>query len=142
MQLAKFKGEKSGILDVFERTGAVKNILGIIARTIAGYDPMVIPTTRTGLERGPWLKSKEDIVYDGEDINNLISKDFKRIPVTGDTNIALKFIANRISFLRRLERRPVFIHELCIGCAKCIKICPEKAIEIKRKVFKKKRLNL
>lgn len=102
--------------------------LDVIASTIAGYDPMVIPTSKSAMERGKWLKSVDDIAYFGTELKTLIKKDFKRIPVTGNTNIAIKFIMRRVSILRRLERRPVFIHELCIGCAKCIKICPQKAI--------------
>jgi uncharacterized protein (DUF362 family)/Pyruvate/2-oxoacid:ferredoxin oxidoreductase delta subunit len=102
--------------------------LDIIASTIAGYDPGVIPTNKTGLERGVWLKKLEEIDYNGVDLNALIRKDFKRIPVVGNTNIAFKFIMRRVSLLRRLERRPVFLHDLCIGCAKCTRICPQKAI--------------
>jgi uncharacterized protein (DUF362 family)/Pyruvate/2-oxoacid:ferredoxin oxidoreductase delta subunit len=102
--------------------------LDIIASTIAGYDPMVIPTNISSLKRGKWLKSRDNIDYSGPELSTLVRHDFKRIPVTGNTNIAIKFIMRRVSFLRRLERRPVFIHENCIGCAKCIKICPHKAI--------------
>ena len=35
----------------------------------------------------------------------------------------------RIKFLKKLERRPVFIHENCTGCQKCVNICPVQAIE-------------
>ena len=102
--------------------------LDIIASTIAGYDPMVIPTNKTAMERSIWLKSRGEIEYTGDNLKTLILNDFNRIPVTTNTNIAVKFIMRRVSFLRRLERRPVFIHELCIGCSKCIKICPQAAI--------------
>jgi uncharacterized Fe-S center protein len=35
----------------------------------------------------------------------------------------------RIKFLKKIERRPVFIHENCTGCQKCVNICPVKAIQ-------------
>jgi uncharacterized Fe-S center protein len=34
----------------------------------------------------------------------------------------------RIKFLKKLERRPVFVHENCTGCQKCVNICPVQAI--------------
>jgi ferredoxin len=102
--------------------------LDIIATAIAGYNPLEIPTNKHGLSRKIWLSSAEEINYDGPDLKSLIKKDFKRIPVTSDTNISFKFIKNRVPALRRLERRPEFIHENCTGCRECIKICPQNAI--------------
>jgi len=104
-------------------------ILDLNASRIAGYEPLVIPTSKTAFFRKKWLQSEDDIIYDGPDINTLIKKDFKKIPITGNRNIALQFIMKRIKPLRKLERRPVFIHEQCTGCLKCVKICPVNAIE-------------
>jgi len=104
--------------------------LDIIASTIAGYNPMDIPTTSIAVKRGLWLRSEDDLAYDGPDLNSIILKNFRRIPITLNTNIALKFLKNRIKFLRKIERRPVFIHDNCTGCLECIKICPENAIEM------------
>jgi len=104
--------------------------LDIIASTIAGYNPMDIPTTSIAVKRGLWLRSENDLAYDGPDLNSIILKRFRRIPITLNTNIALKFLKNRIKFLRKIERRPLFIHDNCTGCLECIKICPENAIEM------------
>jgi uncharacterized protein (DUF362 family)/Pyruvate/2-oxoacid:ferredoxin oxidoreductase delta subunit len=104
-------------------------VLDIIASKIAGYDHMVVPTTRTAFFRKQWLSSEEDIIYDGPELDSIIRHDFKRIPVTGNSNIALQFVTKRIKPLRKLERRPVFIHENCTGCLKCVKICPVEAIK-------------
>jgi len=100
----------------------------IAGSTIAGYDPIKIPTTRIALERQIWLKSVDAIEYDGPILSSLVKKDFKRIPLTPDRNISLQFIKKRIPFLRKFERRPVFIHNNCTGCRECIKICPQNAI--------------
>jgi len=102
--------------------------LDIIASRIAGYDPMVIPTTRTALFRKKWLKSENDIDYDGPELSTIIKAGFNKVPISTNNNIALKFIMTRVKFLKKLERRPVFIHENCTGCQKCVNICPVQAI--------------
>ncbi len=102
----------------------------IAGSSIAGYDPLKIPTTRIALQRQVWIKSAEEIEYDGPALSSLIKKDFKRIPITPNRNISLQFVKKRIPFLRKLERRPVFIHSNCTGCRECIKICPHNAIEM------------
>jgi uncharacterized protein (DUF362 family)/NAD-dependent dihydropyrimidine dehydrogenase PreA subunit len=102
--------------------------LDMTASRIAGYDPIVVPTSKTAFFRKKWLKSEEEIDYDGPDIQNLIKTGFRRIPVTGNRNIALQFIMKRIKILKKLERRPVFLHDNCTGCRKCVDTCPVKAI--------------
>lgn len=103
-------------------------VLDIIASRIAGYDPMVIPTTRTALFRKKWLKSEDEIKYDGPELSTIIKAGFNKVPISTNNNIALKFVMTRIKFLKKLERRPVFIHENCTGCQKCVNICPVQAI--------------
>jgi ferredoxin len=103
--------------------------IDILASRIAGYDPMAIPTNRTALLRKIWLQSKEDIIYDGPELITIIKEGFLKVPVSHINNIAIKFVMHRISFLRKFERRPVFLHENCTGCQKCVKICPVQAIK-------------
>jgi uncharacterized protein (DUF362 family)/Pyruvate/2-oxoacid:ferredoxin oxidoreductase delta subunit len=102
--------------------------LDITASRIAGYEPLVIPTSRTAFFRKNWLQSESDIIYDGPEMSSIIKKGFTKIPISTTNNIALKFILKRIRFLKKLERRPVFIHENCTGCQKCVNICPVQAI--------------
>jgi ferredoxin len=102
--------------------------LDIIASTIAGYNPREMPANRIALARGKWLKSESEINYDGPEIKSVIKKDFKRIPITYVNNISIKFLKNRIRFLRKLDKRPVFNHNNCTGCGECIRICPHNAI--------------
>ena len=102
--------------------------LDIIASRIAGYEPLLIPTSRTAFFRKKWLQSDNDIIYDGPEIGRIIKKGFIKVPISTTNNIALKFIMKRIKFLKKLERRPVFIHENCTGCQKCVNICPVQAI--------------
>jgi uncharacterized protein (DUF362 family)/NAD-dependent dihydropyrimidine dehydrogenase PreA subunit len=102
--------------------------LDIIATTIAGYDPMIIPTNAIAISRETWLKDPGDIIYDGPDIASVTKKDFRRIPTSGGRKSLRRFIINRLNKIRRIQRRPVFIHENCIGCRECIKMCPRNAI--------------
>jgi uncharacterized Fe-S center protein len=44
------------------------------------------------------------------------------------TSAAVKFLKKRMHFLRKLDKRPVFIHRNCTGCSEFIKICPANAI--------------
>ncbi len=103
--------------------------LDLIASRVAGYDPMVVPTSRTALFRKKWLQSESDIIYDGPELETIIKAGFRKVPISTINNIALKFIMTRIKFIKKLERRPVFIHENCTGCQKCVNICPVHAIE-------------
>jgi uncharacterized protein (DUF362 family)/Pyruvate/2-oxoacid:ferredoxin oxidoreductase delta subunit len=104
-------------------------ILDITAARISGYDPMLIPTNKTAFFRKVWMKDENDIAYDGPEISQIRVNSWVKIPVASNTNISMQFVIKRIKPLRKLERRPVFIHESCTGCLKCVKICPVNAIK-------------
>ncbi|MBN1107114.1 MAG: DUF362 domain-containing protein [Bacteroidales bacterium] len=106
----------------------------ILASEVAGYDPMDIPTTAVAVKRGLWLQDVSDVIYDGPDRELLKKKDFKRIPVTGNENIAFKFVKKRIPFIRKFDKRPVFIHSNCSGCGECISICSSNALTMHKSV--------
>lgn len=102
--------------------------LDIVASEIAGYNPNDIPTNAVALGRGLWMKSAGDIILDGPELESLIKHDFKKIPLEGNDNALVRFLKSSMHIGRKMERRPVFIHENCIGCLDCIKICPANAI--------------
>jgi uncharacterized protein (DUF362 family)/Pyruvate/2-oxoacid:ferredoxin oxidoreductase delta subunit len=104
-------------------------LVDITASKIAGYNPMLIPTTKTAFFRKRWMKDEGDISYDGPDIDSLVVPSFIKIPPASGTNISIQFVMRRIPPLRKFERRPVFIHNTCTGCLKCVKICPVNAIK-------------
>ena len=104
-------------------------VLDIIASKIAGYNPIVIPSTKTAFFRKKWLKSESEINYDGPEISSIIKSDFRKIPVSGNSSSGLRFILGRSILIRKLDRRPVFLHDACTGCKKCVDICPADAIQ-------------
>lgn len=103
-------------------------LVDLLSTRIAGYPLELIPTNRMALNRGLWLKDLDDMIYDGPDIEQVKISDWIKIPAASDSNISLQFVMRRIKPLRKLERRPDFIHENCTGCLKCVKICPVNAI--------------
>jgi uncharacterized protein (DUF362 family)/Pyruvate/2-oxoacid:ferredoxin oxidoreductase delta subunit len=104
-------------------------LVDITASRIAGYDPMLIPTSKTAFLRKNWMADENDIDYDGPEIEKIKVSDFIKIPAASNTNISMQFVMRRIKPLRKLERRPYFIHANCTGCLKCVKICPVNAIK-------------
>lgn len=102
--------------------------LDVIASSLAGYDPLTIPTSSAAISRGKWLIDIADIIYDGPVIESLIKEDFKRISESRMKNTIYRFMFNRLKNIRKVQRRPVFSHKNCIGCMECIKICPQNAI--------------
>jgi len=100
--------------------------LDIIACQIAGYNPELLPVNKAALNEKLWLNSIKEIECDDE----IIKKEgFKRIPASASRNTAVKFVIGRLRFLRKLERRPVFIYHKCTGCQKCVMICPVRAVK-------------
>ena len=103
--------------------------LDIIACQIVSYNYKLLSTNKMALNEKQWLQSPDEIEYDGPALETIKKEGFKKVPASAGRNIALKFLIGRISFLRKLERRPVFIYDKCSGCCKCVNICPVQAIQ-------------
>jgi uncharacterized protein (DUF362 family)/Pyruvate/2-oxoacid:ferredoxin oxidoreductase delta subunit len=107
--------------------------LDIIASRILGYNPLDIPTNKIALDRGILLKNIDDIIIKGTDPETIVVRDFKRIDKGSEAGIIFKYFRKKIPFLRRFNERPVFNSNLCIGCSKCIDICPVKILRYDNK---------
>ena len=114
--------------------------LDIIACQIAGYKPEMIPVNKIALSEKQWLQSAEEIEYDGPALETIKKEDFKKIPASTSRNTAMRFLVGRISFLRKLERRPVFVYNKCTGCLKCVQICPVYAVQASSSDHKRMKL--
>ena len=103
-------------------------VLDFVATRVAGYDPILIPTNKVAFFRKKWMQHEDDMIYDGPEIDGIRIVNWIKIPVRSNTNISMQFVMRRIKPLRKFERRPDFLHDVCTGCLKCVKICPVNAI--------------
>jgi uncharacterized protein (DUF362 family)/Pyruvate/2-oxoacid:ferredoxin oxidoreductase delta subunit len=105
--------------------------LDVTAVSMVGIAPDKVCTIQRAQERGLCSSRLKDITLLGDSIEELTIRDFK-IPehkqvgfieqyISGDSPIG-RFINNHFG------PRPVFIHEGCIGCGDCERLCPPKAI--------------
>ena len=101
--------------------------LDYVAVTIAGFDPISVPTVKLAQERGVGPARLEDIELFGEPVEPLIMGDFEKTSTTSPTSLsrAPPFLVN--SFKRFIAVKPVVNASKCIRCGECFKDCPPKA---------------
>jgi ferredoxin len=99
--------------------------LDYVAVTIAGFDPMSVPTVKLAHERGVGPARLEDIQLFGEVVEPLIMGDFEKTSTTSLSR-APPFLVN--SLKRFIAAKPVVNASKCIRCGECFKDCPPKAI--------------
>jgi len=103
---------------------------------IMGYDPHSIPIISEGLKRNLGSIPTD---YPLLDPNTLILENFKRIQQQKKTKffhslIKPFFLSSYIRWKVKNERKaPVFLPDPCIGCRKCIEICPASALVLENK---------
>lgn len=112
--------------------------LDVAQAIVMGYDPLSLPLTQTLLRRKltTW-HTLEDISYPLLNPNNLILSDFERIDQDRNTYftraVLFRFIFPQIRRRKQKKQpKPLFIKERCIGCARCVKICPAKVLTLEK----------
>lgn len=115
--------------------------LDITASRVMGYQPLDLPIHKAALNRGLWLKEESEIKVLGDDPG--IIHNFKRIHVLKDTGMGKEILPAGVYrfFTNLMVPRPHFLHNRCILCGKCVKICPPEALEIRGKNKKKVRID-
>ena len=104
--------------------------------SLINVPPEKVYTIKRAEERGLCSSRLEDVGLVGDSFKEFFVEDFK-VPQLKNVSF-IEHIMNRENFLTRfinhyLGPRPVFIHEMCIGCRDCEKCCPADAIVMKDK---------
>jgi uncharacterized protein (DUF362 family)/Pyruvate/2-oxoacid:ferredoxin oxidoreductase delta subunit len=104
--------------------------LDIVASQIVGYNPMDIPMLEHAVNQGVQVSDLKEIEIEGGLLKEFKVKNFKRIAIDRRYNLA--FMGVRYERMRRrFDRRPLFDHDICILCKKCVQICKAEALEVK-----------
>ena len=115
---------------------ASRNVLAldIVASQIMGYNPLHIPTNRDALERKVWLESEKQIQTVGESLSDVLVKDYLLIKEVNQTGFLRRSLPSGLArfFESIVVPSPAFLRNKCIVCGECKKICPAKALEIKK----------
>ena len=111
---------------------ASSNLLAmdVAACTVIGYPPMDIPVNREALERGIWLSDFGEIKYPGLSPAELRLPDFVKIPFKKSASQFLEFILplRLRQFRDSLSPAPEILHNTCVRCGDCVRICPAQTI--------------
>ena len=112
--------------------------LDIAGCKLINLDPMKVGTVRGSVKRNLIAEDFSDIEFVGDDIEELVAKDFN-IPVTSSDFrlLSIKFPKLIGDILDKIiTPKPVVKEKDCVKCGKCKIACPAKAIEITDKCAK------
>lgn len=103
--------------------------LDYVAVTIAGFDPMTVPTVRLAKERGVGPDHLEDVTIYGEQVEPLVMENFEKT-LTASLSRAPPFLINALK--RFIAVKPVIDVSSCKRCGECSRACPPNAIVLKK----------
>jgi uncharacterized protein (DUF362 family)/NAD-dependent dihydropyrimidine dehydrogenase PreA subunit len=103
--------------------------LDYVAVTIAGFDPLSVPTVRLAQERGIGPERLEDVRIYGERVQPLIMEDFEKT-LTAMLSRTPPFLINALK--RFIAVKPVINVTNCKRCGDCYRACPPNAIAFKK----------
>jgi ferredoxin len=108
--------------------------MDMVQAQMMGYETSDIPILKEA-ERRHVLPT--EIRYPLLNVNDCIIKDFDKVPVRRRTklirSLLMPFLTSGVQKRRqRKEPGPEFNAVLCIRCLRCVKICPQKALELQK----------
>jgi uncharacterized protein (DUF362 family)/Pyruvate/2-oxoacid:ferredoxin oxidoreductase delta subunit len=106
--------------------------LDAAAVRLIGLDPRRVPTIVRAEQRGLCTPDMSGVRVLGQRIEDVAVPDFEKPTVKVAFNYYSLFLPRWLK--RRLDKvikpKPVFDHEICIGCGMCAKGCPPRIIEM------------
>ena len=116
----------------------------MICAKLIGQDPMTVPTLQAAINYGYISPTGEDIEVIG-DVDALTVKDFDRVLQAKSMQFQNEFPGKLGQWFGNVARaclrpRPKLASSECVGCGVCLRVCPAKAITIRKgkAVIKKK----
>ncbi len=108
--------------------------LDVVASSIINLKPSEVPIIQRCIERNICTENLEDIEILGESLSKFFIEDFI-IPDTRTKKLVADWMPDFLkTFIDMSTRpRPIFHHELCIGCGNCTEACPPKVITMENK---------
>jgi uncharacterized protein (DUF362 family)/NAD-dependent dihydropyrimidine dehydrogenase PreA subunit len=106
--------------------------LDVVASRIMSIDPTEICTIRAAMERGLIAPDCSDVNVIGGELEKFVIPDFKK-PSTfrGKKKDAGKVEKTMLGLIKLYALKPMIVRSMCIGCGKCNRGCPMKAISMK-----------
>jgi len=111
--------------------------IDVAAARLMSIDPRKASTIRAAVERGYLKEDFSDVTVVGDDLESLIVKDYKGpstfeglSAATADHDSKLTRVA---SMVKEMALRPRIQKSRCVGCMKCMRSCPVKAIAVVNK---------
>ncbi|MDD4378308.1 MAG: DUF362 domain-containing protein [Eubacteriales bacterium] len=102
----------------------------VVATNIIGVKPTEVYTIANSIRRGLCPSEVSDLIIEGGFLENFKVFDYK-LPDGKSVDFLEgwpKFIQKKVNDW--ISPKPIFLHELCIGCRDCEKNCPPKAIQM------------
>ncbi len=105
--------------------------LDVVASRIMSIDPKDVCTIKAAMERGLVAEDLLDVEVIGVELDKAIIKDFVR-PSTfiGKKKGGGKMERALLGLVKIYALRPNVVRSMCIGCGKCYRGCPMKAIRM------------
>ncbi len=106
--------------------------LDVVASRIMSIDPKEICTIRAAIERGLIAEDLSDVEVLGGELEKFIVQDYKK-PSTfiGKKKGRGKMEKAVMGLIKVYALKPSVVRSMCIGCGKCYRGCPMKAITMK-----------
>lgn len=117
--------------------GADCHKVDMICAKLIGQDPMTVPTLQAAAAYGYISPTGEDIEVVGGDVESLAAKDFDRVIQAKSMQFHNVFPGKLGQWFGNAARaclrpKPKLTKSECIGCGVCLRVCPAKAIEIRK----------